>query len=257
MTAREDIWPVYVINMAGSTTRLETCRAQLAGQGIGFQRFEAVNGRKLRPDEIASVYDAAANRRRFRYPLIGPEFGCYLSHVGIWRDMLERRLDGAIVLEDDFAAAPGLGDVLAGLSADQGNWDMVKLFSRRAGGRVIERRPLTAEFSLIRPYQIPNTTMGYALRGAAAAQLLARSLPFARPIDEDHKRFWEHGLSVWSVAPSPLDFGAEAEAGDTIGKARREGGATGALQHLRQGLKNLAYRAGYLAQLHYHRAMGR
>ncbi|MBZ0128017.1 MAG: glycosyltransferase family 25 protein [Rhodobacteraceae bacterium] len=249
-------WPVFVINMADNTARMQKCRAALDAQDIAFERFEAVNGRALEAAEIARIYDAAANRARFRHPLVAGELGCYLSHVALWRKLVASDAAGAVLLEDDFAAAPGLGLVLQALAGDQGNWDMVKLFSRRPDARMLARRPLCDGFDLAIPYQIPNTTLGYAIRRDAAARLLQRALPIARPIDEDHKRFWEHGLTIALVQPPPLSFGEEASKGDTIQANRKAATRPPAGAVLRQGLRNLGYRLRYLAALHYHRLIG-
>jgi glycosyl transferase family 25 len=38
------IWPVFVINMAGNTTRMARAAAELEKLDIPFTRFEAVDG---------------------------------------------------------------------------------------------------------------------------------------------------------------------------------------------------------------------
>lgn len=243
--------PVRVINMDGAEARMAAASAALTAQGIAFRRFPAVVGAALSSEEHARVYDAAANRKRFRNPLIGPELGCYLSHVALWRELVASDAPAMVILEDDFAAAPHLATTLAALARDAGDWDMVKLYTRRPEARVVARRVLAGDVDLAMPYQIPNTTLGYVIRRDAARRLLECLLPFARPIDEDLKRFWEHGLKVWIVLPAPLSFGAEADDVASIGAARR--GRSGGLA---RGWRNLSYRFGYLARLHWHRLIG-
>ena len=245
-------WPVRVINMAGAEARMKAAAAALDAEGIAFCRFDAVDGRALPPEEVARIHDADANRRRFRYPLLGGELGCYLSHIGVWRELLAGDAPGAVVLEDDFTCARPLRPVLEALARDGGGWDMVKLYTRRPGARMLRRRPLCEGAELALPYQIPNTTLGYVIRREAAARLLARALPISRPVDEDHKRFWEHGLAIWQVLPPPLQPGPEATGAGSIAESRRQARAA----PLRQGLRNLRYRAGYLAALHWHRLTG-
>lgn len=243
--------------MADNHARMEKSSAALASLCIAFQRFEAVNGRALSAAEIAKVYDAKANRTRFRHPLVAGELGCYLSHIAIWNMMADSAAQGAVILEDDFAARPELGQVLAALAADPRAWDMVKLYARRPDAKMLDHQPLCKGFTLATPYQIPNTTLGYVLRKPAAVKLLARSQVFSRPIDEDHKRFWEHGLDIRLVLPPPLSLGVEAETGDTIKSARKAQENLPLGQKLRQGLKTLKYRLSYLALLHVHRLRGR
>ena len=250
-TATGGIWPVHVINLADNTERMGRCRAALDALGIAFQRLDAVNGRALSAQAVAQVYDADANRHRFRHPLLAGEIGCYLSHIEVWRKLALSDAPGAVVLEDDFEAGPDLARVLSALARDAeiGDWDMVKLYTRRPDKRMLGRRPLCRGYELALPYQVPNTTLGYVITRAAAEQLMRRSLPFARPIDEDHKRFWEHGLRIRLVLPPPIRPGVEASRGDTIAASRKRAGAG----TLRQALVNLRYRLGYLAALHWNR----
>jgi glycosyl transferase, family 25 len=248
------MWPVFVINMADNSARMDKCAAQLTAQGIAFQRFEAVNGRALSEGEAARAYDAAANVQKFRHSLLRGELGCYLSHIDIWQRIVEGEAPGAVVLEDDFSADSDLAKVLRALSDSGEPWDMVKLYTRRVDKKMLRPRPLVGGRKLVTPYAIPNTTLGYVIRKDAAARLLARATPFARPIDEDHKRFWEHGLDVRLVMPPPLGLSDEAFAANSI-EADRKAQSGGAM--LRQGWKNLTYRLAYLAQLIWYRTLGR
>lgn len=237
-------WPVYVINMASNPRRMEKAAAILTAAGIDFQRFEAVVGREVSSERLAEVYDAKANARRFRNPLLPGEIGCYLSHIAIWEKMAAGEDAGAIILEDDFAAAPDLKTVLKALTEDPRSWHLVKLYRRRDRARNLQSEALCDGRSLATPYQVPNTTLGYVIRKEAAGHLLSRSVPFARPIDEDHKRFWEHGLDIRVVSPSPLTLSEESETGDTIAASRRKlrGG-------LVQAWKNFRYRMEYRMNL--------
>lgn len=137
------IWPVHVINMASNTTRMARAAAELDSLNIPFTRFEAVNGRALSPDDLARVHDPAASRRRARRPLIGPEIGCYLSHVALWEEIAAGDAPGGIILEDDFAAADDLAAVLEAIARDEGDWEIAKLFSARVGQKLLDRRPLS------------------------------------------------------------------------------------------------------------------
>jgi glycosyl transferase, family 25 len=254
---RADMWPVYVINMADNVARMQSCTSALNALGIPFERFEAVNGRALSDAKASAVYDADANQRMFRLPLVRGELGCYLSHIELWRRIAAGNADGAIILEDDFTASPHFPQVLAALIADQDPWDMVKLFARRRNKVMLNRRNLCDGFEIARPYQIPNTTLGYVIRRDAAGRLLARSAPFARPIDEDHKRFWEHGLDVRLVMPPPLSLNADLQHSDTIQATRKSLRGGSLAVKLKQGLRNFKYRFIYLTALHVNRLRGR
>lgn len=92
----------YLINLDSSKERLAHMSATLAGLGIEFERFPAVYGKALTPEERSRDYDARrafwASRGR---PLLDGEIGCALSHVGVYRRMVENGVPIALVLEDD------------------------------------------------------------------------------------------------------------------------------------------------------------
>lgn len=250
-------WPVFVINMAGNTARMARAESELARLGIAFSRFEAVDGRALPADELTRVYDPAANARRARHPMIGPEIGCYLSHVSLWQAIAAGDASGGIILEDDFAAADDLAQVLDALAQDSGNWHIAKLFSTRVGQKLLDPRPLVNGRAIAVPYKVPNTTLGYAIRREVAARLAARALPISRPIDEDHKHFWEQGLRLVMVAPPPLVLGEQSRDAGSITATRRRAKTRHAGGPLVHALHSLGYRLRYLANLHWHRMIRR
>ncbi|MGB8814756.1 MAG: glycosyltransferase family 25 protein [Paracoccaceae bacterium] len=244
------MWPSYVINLAANTVRMDSVAAVLGGQAIPFERLDAVNGRALSAAEVARVYDAQANRRRGRHALLPGEIGCYLSHIAAWRRIAEGQAAGGFIFEDDIAATEDLGAVLASLSQDGGSdWDMVKLFTLDPEPKIVRERMLGLGQRLVVPYKVPTCLMGYGLTRKAALQLVARALPFFRPVDEDQKFFWETGLRVALVLPAPVLLGDQQTVTGTIGNARREVPKAG-MMHRLHGLR---YQLGYRAALHWHR----
>lgn len=250
-------WPVFVINMAGDGTRMDRAASELERVGVSFSRFEAVNGRALDEAETARVYDPKANLRRARHPMIGPELGCYLSHVTLWEQIAASDAEGGIILEDDFAAADDFAQVLKAIETDSGNWEIAKLFSARVGQKLLDERPLVDGRVIAVPYKVPNTTLGYAIRREAAARLAAHALPVSRPIDEDHKHFWERNLKVVMVAPPPLSFSQDSTDDGSITATRRKAGLSGQNGIWAQAKRTLGFRLSYLFNLHWNRVIRR
>lgn len=243
------MWPVFVINMREHKARMNSAKAQLDRLSIPFERFEAVDGRALDEATMAEFYDLEANRRSFRHPLVPGEIGVYLSNRALWSQIAKSDLPGAILLEDDFAADDTLREVLDVLSTDTDGWDIVKLYSRKPGRKVISERPLDEGHGLAVPWQVPNTLLGYAIRREAAAKLLVRQERICRPVDEDLRRIWEHRLDIRLVRPPPLYQGNEAKAANSIEVERKSGRD----RSLVQGWRNLKYRLSYLIRLYLYR----
>ncbi|MEM9757358.1 MAG: glycosyltransferase family 25 protein [Pseudomonadota bacterium] len=248
-----DHWPIYLINLDRDVARLEAATGELARAGLGWTRIPAVNGRALTPDEIAAVYDANANRRWARHPLTAPEIGCYLSHLRAWDTLRASGAPGAVVLEDDMRITGDLVGVLAALAQDTGAWDLVKLYTFRPDVRLLKPRPLTAGHRIATPYRVPSTTLGYAIRTATAERLLRSARPFFRPIDEDHKFFWQNDLRVALVDPAPLAMGLQDASDGTIGETRRAANRASGRGVVGRLWQNARYQAGYAVGLHLRR----
>ena len=247
------IWPIQVINLADNHARLENVRQQMDAQGLIFERLDAVNGWALPEDEIARVYDQNGNRTRARHDLVPAEIGCYLSHIGAWRRIAEGEAEGGFIFEDDFEADDTLRDVLSAITGDNGaDWDMVKLFTFDTEAKCVAERDLRSGLRLVVPYRVPTCLIGYGLTRDAARRLLDRAIPFCRPVDEDQKYFWETGLRVALVLPTPIKVGDQQTSTGTIGDARRAA-TQGGVARLWRGLRT---QVGYQIKLRWHRWRG-
>ena len=247
---------VFVINLDKDTARLAACVAMLDSAGIEWQRIPAVNGRSLPPEVLNNVYDTDANFRRAKHPLVLPEIGCYLSHMRAWEAIVESELPIGVVLEDDFSVTGDLAAVIDALAHDHKNWDVTKLFSFKPDVRLMRRRKLSNATQIGIPYRVPSTTLGYAITRDAAMRLLECSTPFFRPIDEDHKFFWEKDLRVALVQPPPLKVGLQESADGTVGDVRKLNVQNVRVNGILRPLRGLQYSLGYQLRLHCARMMG-
>ncbi len=239
-------WPSYVINLADNTRRMANSAGQLDAHSLPWARIEGVNGWAMSQPEVDQVYDATRNARAGKHPLVRPEIGCYLSHIAAWRQIAEGRAGGGFIFEDDFAANADLGEAVTLLSAPQDQWDMVKLFSFDEAPDLVSEEAL-GRFRIGIPYRVPTCLIGYGLTKAGAARLVARALPFFRPVDEDQKFFWETGLRVALILPPPIVVGDQEAATGTIGQTRRA--MRSGRSRIGQALHNLRYRLSYERQL--------
>ncbi len=243
------MWPCYVINLAENIRRMENSARQLDAAGLAWHRIAGVKGSDLTEAEVAAVYDARRNAVDAKYPLVRPEIGCYLSHIAAWRAIAEGEAEGGFIFEDDFAADDTLAPKLRLLSEEQDMWDMVKLFSYDDAPRLVAEEPL-GDWRIGLPYRVPTCLIGYGLTRDGAARLVARAVPFFRPVDEDQKFIWETGLTVALVMPPPIIVGDQQAATGTIGDVRRA--ARSGRSAIGHALHNLWYRARYAWQLRRH-----
>lgn len=103
--------PVVAINLARRTDKWQTLCHRMAA--VGFTRLiraPAVEGAKLPASQVApllrSAADATNGGPRSHLTLTPPAIGCFLSHLAVWRWMLDAGLPRLLVLEDDAKPAP-------------------------------------------------------------------------------------------------------------------------------------------------------
>ena len=205
--------PVFVINLRHRLGRRQAMLEQLAGVGLAPEFFPAIDGRALNREAMPELCEARE--------LSDGEVGCYLSHLGVWREIARRGLDCALVLEDDVLLGSALPSLLAHLKpAMLRNIDVVRLSSlMRQVGKPLE--PLIEGFSLLLPTKSPSGLQGYVVTARGARRLIkAFSVP-CMAVDTAVDGAWQHGLHVVVVAPPVVHHDLTAQSSiETTGRRR-------------------------------------
>lgn len=184
------------MSLSGAARRREHMDEQLRRLGMPFEFFDAVDGRALSEDQVRAVYDEGRARQTFWGPLNRGEIGCALSHIAIWRLIVEQRVPHAFVLEDDAILDASTPEVLAALPPLMNPGDVVLLVKTNDNTFFFRQSALPAGRRLVYVNQPLYTATGYALGPGAAARLIARALPLRVPID-----FWYHDIGFKGTTP--------------------------------------------------------
>jgi glycosyl transferase family 25 len=208
--------PFYVINLAGARDRWRRMVAMGDAIGLGerLKRAEAVDGRHISESEWRD-FDAQGFARRNGRTCLPGEYGCYRSHLEIFRIMAAAGDAVAIVLEDDASVAPDALariDRIAALLA--GSWSdrpaMVKLVNHRVSGF----RPQIAlgpGLVLGRTVHGPcGSSAAYVINRLGARRLAAAAVPMRVPYDMILEAGWETGLHCYTVAEPIVTLDATA-----------------------------------------------
>lgn len=236
--------PIFVVNLERDHVRRARIERLLEANGLCASFRPAVDGAQLDATRIAAVYDSSRNSSAFKRPLSKPEIGCYLSHFALWTEIAEGDAPGAIVLEDDIEAMPGLKDVLERISQIELGTSVVKLYAPHLG---LKRRlaALPFEHVLVAPWIAPACTTGYVISREAARKMAENALPFARPVDLDIKHWWEFGISVLAVSPSVVRP-ANCDGGSIEADRRK---VRGQYTWFERFVRNLKYQARFHSRL--------
>lgn len=198
--------PIFVINLQTSPQRRNSAAEQLARLGLAPTFVDAVDGRKLSSEEIASRVDLEGRLRRAPKPLLAAEIGCYLSHWAVLQKILSEHLPQALVLEDDLLATEALPGVLAAIAGGiLPPYDMIKLgISEPLTKPFTPIVRLTAEAELVRHHNVVHSNLAYVITRAGAERFMDYGRPIRYPIDVAMNRSWRHGLNILGVRPWPV-----------------------------------------------------
>jgi glycosyl transferase family 25 len=176
-------------------------QALLAQHQITATWLEAVDGRLIPEAELAQHFDAA--RAELEYgAMVRGEIGTSLSHVNIYRQMVEQHIQYAVVLEDDVELAPDFCRVMSQLPGAI-PWEEPAMVQLTHVERALTKsaQPL-GERRLMRPHGGVWLTSGYFITLAAAQNLLNALYPVWTVADH-WRNFEAKGLlTLYALTPN-------------------------------------------------------
>ena len=184
-----------VINLARSGDRLAFQQAQLSALGIPMQRLAAIS-----TDQMDAVqYESLANS--WERKLRPAEVACFLSHQAAWQHVADTSQPW-LILEDDALLSRQVPDLLAALSVNPQQADLITLETRNRK-KLIGRGayPVGVHFSLRRLYQDRTGAAAYVLYPEGAHKLLQKARRHG-PGLADAFISSSYELSAWQVVPA-------------------------------------------------------
>ena len=172
---------VFVINLEQSHDRRVFMEKQLAALNLDAEFFPAVDGRLLPEDEIARVSDRRWFSRYVGREMTRSDMGCSLSHIYLYRKMVDENIPCALILEDDVWMTPSLVPLLRELERDidQLPCDVVLLSECITSTKNIWRRG----YYFMSPVVYALFTHAYVVSLRGARRLMNNLYPVALPAD--------------------------------------------------------------------------
>lgn len=166
-----------------------------------FEFWDAVDGQMLTDQQLALYSSKAAFAARGR-ELHRNEIGCILSHIGIWKDLVDRNEEEVLVIEDDMILDPDFPALVESrdwVPADamivNFSWDMAT---------PVNLQPITATRSLCRFDGDVMRTGCYLMRKAGAVALIGNAFPIRMPVDSLAGQEACAGGPIYGVTPRPI-----------------------------------------------------
>lgn len=173
---------IVVINLPTSTDRRQDISEHLADLGLEYEFFDAIDGRQMSVEEIASVYAPDLAKTTQWGELTRGEIGCALSHQAIWQALVDSGERGWLVLEDDAQLARDVPNWLARLQTMVADGEVVPFVSTSKTPYFFGRVRLGDRW-IVYPNQAFVLATAYYITPLAARRLLEASRPIWFPID--------------------------------------------------------------------------
>lgn len=171
-----------------------------------YEIINAINGNALTKVELNEVYSEKKTLEYFNRPLTKGEVGCALSHIKIYKKILNQELPFALICEDDILFSEDLDEVINKcLNLD--NWDCIMLGHFRGEDKFIETtasfwhsKNIVNDYKLVRFAEKSYGAHGYLLSKEGAKKLIkATSIKIDRPLD--HYTGDSNYLKLYGVSP--------------------------------------------------------
>lgn len=192
----------YVVNLARCRERLVLIDRQLRSLGIAYETFDAVDGTKLSREDRRQ-YSAKASRRTIGRPLAKGEIGCALSHLHLYREMLNSGDERILVLEDDIVLDSEFVPFLSALASHDFEWDCINFSNQQATVTPCEWGGIYQHYRIGTFGAGMNGTFAYLMSRSGARQLIEHGYPVRRPADDLIGHGSKDGvLAVYGVSSS-------------------------------------------------------
>lgn len=192
--------PIFVINLERNRQRREFALQTLIDLGLQGEIFPAVDGKSLDLDVLKStgVYDDAVAHAKFSRSLSMGEIGCSLSHLRLYKKIVDEEIAVALIFEDDAMFVEDVRKHLAGLLERlPDDADLVQLIYECKDYAAVA--PGVVRF--LSKSCMPVASAGYLIRNSGARKLLAEGYPVRYPADSFIGRSPRWGTVVYGAAP--------------------------------------------------------
>lgn len=182
------------------------------------QIISAVDGKKLRAEELAA-YQRHLNKPFYPFELSASEIACFLSHRKAWKAIVEQKLDGGFIIEDDVALTDDFTNAWKLALAHFTPQQFIRFpFRMKEKGREIAA---SATHYLIAPCPVGLGQVAQLVGCEAAEKLLRATEIFDRPVDTTMQLFWQTGVHPLSVLPGGVNEISSTLGGSTIQRKRQ------------------------------------
>lgn len=211
----------FVLHLTRASGRRENARRLRDQCGPAGEIWPAVDGSSISSSELAGAVGSHLFEPAYPFGLKTGEIGCFLSHRQIWAEIQNRKIDAALIVEDDAGIEPeAFTDALDLARQHIEELGYIQFQTRAAEGRktLIDKAGTCV---LTVPVIGGLRTTAQMVSRRAAAHLLRLSEVIDRPVDTFVQSHWHTGLRPAAIHPSGVGDIADRLDGSTIQTGRK------------------------------------
>lgn len=199
----------FVVNMRKDTQKRRIIEQQLQSHpDLDFQIWEAVEGGKLSKDAQKSLVSEEFYSKYKRNATL-PAIGCALSHISIYKEIIDKGIDYALILEDD--AILTLTPPIVGLDSYLSTQKAVAILLTPEviykNEDMICNLDMSVKNRTCKLYKIHSglMTSGYIIN-KSAAKLLYEHLRPVKFMADAWSDFCNMGLNLYAIVPHIISY---------------------------------------------------
>ena len=219
MNTRYSGYKCFIIHLNRASKRKSTVDKIVSDMALETEIIDAVDGHNLSDAQLNHhISDKKLFNPPYPFLLNKGEVGCFLSHRLAWQKIVDQKLIGALIIEDDVKIDKK--KFYEGLGVGLNHLDNVGYIQFQV--RKIEKYSKEIQninnIRLLEVLPIPLRTSAQIVSYEAALKLLELTKKFDRPIDGFLQLFWSTGLKVKIISPSSVVDITNELGGSTISK---------------------------------------
>lgn len=210
--------PIFVISLRNSPRR-QTISRHLSSLGLDFEFFDAVYGKALSTEELSQIdYEFYVKNYNAKKPLTLGEIGCAMSHIKLYKHIIENNIQEAIIFEDDVFLNFHFKEILKEtLKKVPSKKEIIFLYHGKA--KIFPfTKSLPERYRLAR-YLTPSknskrtiiSTAAYLITYLGAKKLLNTAYPIRMPADYLTGSLQLTGIKAYGIEPCCVFTGMESE----------------------------------------------
>ncbi len=189
----------WVINVKASSKKRKFFIEQGKKANLNFKFFDAVTPSTLHMHDFIS--DPNIQRTKFARPLLQTEVACALSHISLWKMLIEdKEAKYYCIFEDDTYLDENMSSLIS--NPKIADYDLIKF----SGLKKVPQKKIAEinnVYSLHKLAYGPLDAASYRISKKAAKILINFTYNLTHPIDIMIDRSYDHGIPIHAIFPYP------------------------------------------------------